>query len=434
MDILIIGMGYVGTTTGLVFAQQGHHVTGLDIDQQKIASLQSGNLYFYEPGLQEMLSTHIKNHTITFTCDAEAAIKNHDVIFITVGTPSLNSGKADLTYIKQAAEMIGRYKNEEKIVVIKSTVPIGTTDELEEWIALSSKDTSPVHMTMNPEFLREGNALKDALYPSRIVIGSQSDTAIHKLKELYKDVSSPVLVTSTKAAEMIKYASNAFLATKISFINEMARLCDKAGVPIQDVAKGMGLDERIGSPFLNSGLGYGGSCFPKDVKELIASAEEIGSPLHILQRVEEVNQTQSTYFMSKVKSKFPRLKGKRVAIFGLSFKPNTDDTRESVAFRMLEQFVQEEAKIFVHDPAVNLSTDWVKKGVTQCWDPYITVKEADLLVICTEWPQYTQLDWKRVKGNMGNPYLFDGRNMLIGEEMKKLGFYYRGIGSDCIDH
>ncbi|MFG6150592.1 UDP-glucose dehydrogenase family protein [Halobacillus sp. B23F22_1] len=429
MKILIIGMGYVGTTTGAVFAHQGHKVTGLDIDQMKIALLNKGKLYFHEPGLQEMLSSQIKKNNLSFTCDPETAVKDHDIIFITVGTPSLENGKADLSYIRQAAEMIGRYKNKEKLVVVKSTVPIGTTDEMEKWIYEYSNNEASVHTAMNPEFLREGSALNDALHPSRIVLGSESSEALVKLKELYKNSTAPILTTSTKAAEIIKYASNGFLATKISFINEIARLCDTVGVSIKDVAEGMGLDERIGAPFLQAGLGYGGSCFPKDVKELLSTADSLGNPLSILREVEKINRTQPSYFVNKVKRTHPLLKDKKVTLFGLSFKPHTDDIRESVSFAVINQLVAEGAKVYVHDPAVTLSTDWIRKGVTQCWDPYVAVKEADLLLICTDWPQYADLNWVKVKERMNGSYLFDGRNMLDKEKIKQLGFYYEGIGN-----
>ncbi|MCP3029435.1 UDP-glucose/GDP-mannose dehydrogenase family protein [Halobacillus sp. A5] len=428
MKILIIGMGYVGTTTGVVFAKQGHEVTGLDIDESKITSLRKGKLYFHEPGLQEMLLDQMKNGRLQFTSDPNSAIENHDLLFITVGTPSLNNGKADLTYVKSAAEMIGRYKNNEKVVIVKSTVPIGTTDKVEQWIHQSANDPSAIHAAMNPEFLREGSALYDALHPSRIVIGSQSSAAVSELKKLYSPFSCPLLVTSTKAAEMIKYASNAFLATKISFINEVAKLCDQVGVQVTDVAKGMGMDERIGPAFLQAGLGYGGSCFPKDVKEFTETAQSLGVPLTILEDVEKVNQLQSHYFINRVKEVYPSLKGKKVTVLGLSFKPHTDDIRESVAYPVMDQLLKEEASIIAHDPVVNLSTEWLKRGVTQCWDPYVAVKNSDLIIITTNWPHYEKMNWARVQDLVAHPYLFDGRNMLDAEEMKNLKFKYQGIG------
>ncbi|GGF34804.1 UDP-glucose 6-dehydrogenase [Halobacillus andaensis] len=428
MKILIIGMGYVGTTTGVVFAHQGHEVTGLDIDESKITSLKKGNLYFHEPGLQEMLFDQLKNGRIQFTSDPRAAVENHDVLFLTVGTPSLENGNADLTFIKKAAEMIGRYKNKEKIVVVKSTVPLGTTDQVEQWIKQSTTDPSSTHVAMNPEFLREGSALYDALHPNRIVIGSQNSKARSTLEQLYRSFTCPLLITSTKAAEMIKYASNAFLATKISFINEVAKLCDQVDVQIKDVAKGMGLDQRIGPDFLQAGLGYGGSCFPKDVKEFTASAKSLGVPLTILEDVEKINKSQPHYFINKMKNTFPTLKGKKVTLLGLSFKPDTDDIRESVAFPIMDLLLKEGAKITVHDPVVNLSTEWLTKGVTQCWDPYVAVKNSDMILIATNWSHYEKLDWAKVHELVTTPHLFDGRNMLNAEKMKLLKFHYQGIG------
>ncbi|WP_431801940.1 UDP-glucose dehydrogenase family protein [Halobacillus andaensis] len=428
MKILIIGMGYVGTTTGVVFAKQGHEVTGLDIDESKITSLRKGKLYFHEPGLQEMLLDQLKNGRLQFTSDPKSAIENHDLLFITVGTPSLDNGKADLTFVKSAAEMIARYKNKEKIIIVKSTVPIGTTDKVEQWIQQPANDSSSIHTAMNPEFLREGSALYDALHPNRIVIGSESTAAIEQLKELYQPFSCPLLVTNTKAAEMIKYASNAFLATKISFINEVAKLCDEVNVQITDVAKGIGMDHRIGPDFLQAGLGYGGSCFPKDVKEFTETAQSLGVPLTILEDVEKVNQSLPKYFINRVKEVYPSLKGKKVTVFGLSFKPHTDDIRESVAYPIMDQLLEEEASVIAHDPVVNLSTDWLKRGVTQCWDPYVAVKNSDLILITTNWPHYKDLNWARVRELVNHPYLFDGRNMLDADRMKGLTFLYRGIG------
>ncbi|WP_404452582.1 nucleotide sugar dehydrogenase [Virgibacillus necropolis] len=269
MKILFIGMGYVGTTMGVVLANAGHEVTGLDIDKEKIASLKKGELYFHEPNLQEMLMNQLQNQRIRFTSDPKEAIATNDILFITVGTPSLTNGNTDLSYVKKVAQMIGQFRTSEQTVVVKSTVPIGTTEKIEQWITQESHECLPVNVAMNPEFLREGSALHDALYPDRIVIGSNNTEALETVEKVYQSWTCPILQTTPRAAEMIKYASNAFLATKISFINELAKLCDTLGVNVHDVSEGMGLDNRIGSAFLQAGLGYGGSCFPKDVKELL---------------------------------------------------------------------------------------------------------------------------------------------------------------------
>ncbi|MGJ9457296.1 UDP-glucose dehydrogenase family protein [Oceanobacillus sp. CF4.6] len=428
MKILFIGMGYVGTTMGAVFANAGHEVSGLDINQEKIASLTKGELYFYEPGLQEMLVSQIGHERLSFTTDAKEAIENHDILFITVGTPSLEDGNADLTYVKKVAQMIGRYKNMEKTIVVKSTVPIGTTNKVKEWINEESTDPNPVHIAMNPEFLREGNALQDALYPDRIIIGSDDEEALETMHKLYQSWKCPILQTTAMAAETIKYASNAFLATKISFINEMAKLCDTLGVNIKDVSKGMGLDERIGPHFLEAGLGYGGSCFPKDVKELLGTAEAYQRPLGLLKEVEKINKNQCTYFFEKLKKSFDTLEGKRIVLFGLAFKPHTDDTRESVSFPIIDQLLKEKASVAVHDPVVHLSKDWITKGIKQYSDPYDAVEGSDAILICTDWPQYQELDWERVRHLVNEPSIFDGRNMLEANQIKALQFQYTGIG------
>ncbi|SES41828.1 UDP-glucose dehydrogenase family protein [Salipaludibacillus aurantiacus] len=427
MKVLFIGMGYVGTTTGLVLAEHGHTVTGVDIDQKKIDSLNQGNVYFYEPGLQKILSSHL-NKNVFFTTDLKKAVEQNDLIFITVGTPSLANGSADLSYVKDAAKMIGKYINSEKTVVLKSTVPIGTTEKVQNWIEEAAQNSSPVKTVMNPEFLREGSALEDALHPDRIVIGTHDRKAANQLRMLYQNWSCPVIETTPKAAEMIKYASNSFLAAKISFINEMAKLCDKLQVNIQDVAHGMGLDPRIGPHFLKAGLGYGGSCFPKDVKELIYTADSWESPLEILNKVDEINRNQGGYFIEKIKKKLGFLKGKKAALFGLAFKPHTDDTRESVSYLIMERLLEEHAEINVHDPVVKLSSDWTDQGVKQFKDPYKAAESADVILICTDWPEYEELDWAKICQLVGSPNIFDGRNVMNASKIKKLGFYYEGIG------
>lgn len=345
-----------------------------------------------------------------------------------MGTPSFENGEADVSYVKTAAKMIGQYMNKEKTVVVKSTVPIGTTQKVKEWIIEEGNHPSKISIVMNPEFLREGNALEDALYPDRIVIGSTDRKAVADLTKLYESWSCPILQTSSQEAEMIKYASNSFLAAKISFINEIAKLCDTLQINVNHVAKGMGLDTRIGPHFLQAGLGYGGSCFPKDVKELITTAFGNGAPLEILQMVEEVNQKQGQYFLEKVKKKLVSLQGKKIAVLGLSFKPHTDDIRESVSLLLLDKLIKEKAQIYVHDPIVKLPSPWLNQGVTQCINPYEAVKNADALLLCTDWPHYTKLDWKKIHSVMNQAYIFDGRNMLDADKMKNLQFHYEGIG------
>ena len=424
MKILIIGTGYVGTTTGLIFCEMGHKVTGLDLDEQKIQALRAGNLYFYEPGLEELLTKHIQTNQLTFTKDTETAIKENDLIFICVGTPQGPDGSADLTFVKNVAKSIGQHLNEYKVIVTKSTVPVGTAKLVTSVIQENQTSPIPFDVVSNPEFLREGSALKDALHPDRIVIGTTSETARTIMRELYKDFHCPIVETHPKASEMIKYAANSFLALKISYINELARVCDNLVINVKDVSNGIGLDHRINPHFLNAGMGYGGSCFPKDVNSLIQTAKELGNPLSILEAVVKVNAEQPIYFIEKIKQSLGSdLKNKTIAVLGLSFKANTDDTRESPSLILIDKLLEEQATIKTHDPIV-------KMGVPH---QFLTIEEtvagADALVICTDWDDYKNLNWQGLKTLMKQPYIFDGRNMLDKEKVEKLGFYYFGMAN-----
>ncbi|PEQ92865.1 nucleotide sugar dehydrogenase [Bacillus sp. AFS006103] len=424
MKILIIGTGYVGTTTGLIFCEMGHKVTGLDLDEQKIQALRAGNLYFYEPGLEELLTKHIQTNQLTFTKDTETAIKENDLIFICVGTPQGPDGSADLTFVKNVAKSIGQHINQYKVIVTKSTVPVGTAELVTNVIQENQTSPIPFDVVSNPEFLREGSALKDALHPDRIVIGTTSETARTIMRELYKDFHCPIVETHPKASEMIKYAANSFLALKISYINELARVCDKLSINVNDISNGIGLDHRINPHFLNAGMGYGGSCFPKDVNSLIQTAKELGNPLSILEAVVKVNAEQPVYFIEKIKQSLGSdLKNKTIAVLGLSFKANTDDTRESPSLILIDKLLEEQATIKTHDPIV-------KMGVPH---QFLTIEEtvagADALVICTDWDDYKNLNWQSLKTLMKQPYIFDGRNMLDKEKVEKLGFYYFGMAN-----
>jgi UDPglucose 6-dehydrogenase len=424
VKILIIGTGYVGTTTGLIFCEMGHKVTGLDLDEQKIQALRAGNLYFYEPGLEELLTKHIQTNQLTFTIDTEKAIKDNDLIFICVGTPQAPDGSADLTFVKNVAKSIGQHLNEYKVIVTKSTVPVGTAKLVTSVIQENQTSPIPFDVVSNPEFLREGSALEDALHPDRIVIGTTSETARTIMRELYKDFHCPIVETHPKASEMIKYAANSFLALKISYINELARVCDNLVINVKDVSNGIGLDHRINPHFLNAGMGYGGSCFPKDVKALIQTAKEQGNPLSILEAVVKVNAEQPIYFIEKIKQSLGSdLKNKTIAVLGLSFKANTDDTRESPSLILIDKLLEEQATIKTHDPIV-------KMGVPH---QFLTIEEtvagADALVICTDWDDYKNLNWQGLKTLMKQPYIFDGRNMLDKEKVEKLGFYYFGMAN-----
>lgn len=423
MNVLVIGTGYVGTTTGLVLCEKGHRVTGLDIDQKKVDALTSGELHFYEQGLPELLKKHLSEKNISFTTDPKTAIEKNDMIFICVGTPKHEDGSADLRAVHAVAKLIGTYMNNYKVVINKSTVPVGTADIVRDIIKEQNKNV-PFDVVSNPEFLREGTALFDALHPDRIVIGSTSKKATEMMKKLYQDESAPILETTPKAAELIKYASNSFLALKISFINELARLCDTLEIDIDEISKGIGLDHRIGPHFLKAGIGYGGSCFPKDVSALITTAKEYGMKLTILEEVESINHSQPLYFIKKLEQTLGELQNKRIAVLGLAFKPGTDDTRESPSFVIIDELLQRGCTVRVHDPIVQL----LNPHVEQLSSVLETVTGVDAILLCTDWEEYKLLDWSKLKNAVNQRYFFDGRNIFLKQEMEQLGFNYEGVG------
>lgn len=423
MNVLVIGTGYVGTTTGLVLCEKGHKVTGLDIDEKKVKALSDGKLHFYEQGLPELLTKHLTQKNISFTTDSKTAIQQNDYIFICVGTPKNEDGSADLSAVYSVAKMIGTHMNKYKVVINKSTVPVGTASKVKAVIEAENGDI-PFDVVSNPEFLREGSALYDALHPDRVVIGSYSHKALEMMTQLYSGETAPIIETTPNAAELIKYASNSFLALKISFINQLARLCDIMGVDIDEISKGIGLDHRIGPHFLKAGIGYGGSCFPKDVSALITIAKEQGMNLSILEEVESINKTQPFYFLEKVDEKIGGLEKKSIAVLGIAFKPGTDDTRESPSLVLLDELVSKGCVVKVHDPIVRLSNP----SVEQCNDVFETVEGVDAVLLITDWEEYTQLDWEKVKNAVRQPFVFDGRNVLNKQELESLGFQYEGIG------
>ncbi|MCK6256779.1 UDP-glucose/GDP-mannose dehydrogenase family protein [Fictibacillus sp. KIGAM418] len=427
MNVLIIGAGYVGTTTGLLFAELGHSVTVIDVDQKKINDLQKGKLFFYEPGLDTLLTKHLASGKITFENDHQRAIKDNNLIFICVGTPQNQDGSANLHFLREASEFIASNLNEYKIIVIKSTVPAGTSKQVKLWIENTKKDPVSFDVLSNPEFLREGNALHDALYPDRIILGSENDKATALLQELYKGIKSPFFVTTPSAAELIKYTANSFLATKISFINEIAILCDKLHINVQDVAKGVGLDLRIGQLFLEAGIGYGGSCFPKDVLALIDTAKKNNIDLSILEKVHAINENQPGYLFKKVKTRLISLAAKKIAVLGLSFKAQTDDIRQSPSLKIIQNLINEGAIVEVHDPVAKLPGNLVDT-VCQKDSAEEAITNADAILICTDWPQYKNINWAGIKNKMNSPIIFDGRNMLNTAEMRSIGYIYEGIG------
>jgi UDPglucose 6-dehydrogenase len=436
MNIAVIGAGYVGTTTSVAFAEYGHKVYVVEHDQEKLEKLKKSILPFYEEGMEELLKKLITNGNLLFFHHIEEVIDQCEILFITVGTPSLPNGEADLSYVEEAARQIGRWMNEYKAIVIKSTVPVGTGDKINKIIKSELKKRNreiSFDLVSNPEFLREGKALQDALYPERIVIGCETEKAQKLMKDLYKEINAPILFTTIKDAEMIKYASNAFLATKISFINELARLCDKIGANVIQVAKGMGLDSRIGPQFLQAGIGYGGSCFPKDIKALLALASAEKTPLQILQAVSDVNETQAQWFMEKVKKALGSLSGKRIAVLGLTFKPQTDDIREATSLKIIHYLIQNNSYITAYDPQ---GTEHVKKlypTIHYVKTPLEALKGADAVIIVTEWKEIIEIDWQKAKNILSQPFVFDGRNCLNSSAMLKLGYHYEGVGTPSFD-
>ncbi|WP_369345614.1 UDP-glucose dehydrogenase family protein [Caldalkalibacillus mannanilyticus] len=333
-----------------------------------------------------------------------------------------------MQFLEQVSKEIGKCLHEFKVIVVKSTVPVGTSDKVKQWIKESCSQADDFAVVSNPEFLREGSALYDALQPDRIVIGSDCRQAITILNKLYEQACCPILITSSSSAELIKYASNSFLALKISFVNELAKLCDHLEIDIQGVAEGMGLDHRIGEHFLQAGIGYGGSCFPKDVDALLHTSKKHGVDLTILEKVVEVNKTQPLYMIEKIRNMLGSLKEKKVGILGLAFKPHTDDLRESPSLKILQVLDEEKAIVQVHDPVATLPSSTFSSHITQCETPYLAATDADAILICTDWPEYRQLDWKKINKLLKHPYLFDGRNMLDAHMLSQLGFLYEGVG------
>lgn len=430
MSILIMGTGYVGLTTAIMFAELGIRATGFDSNAAKIALLNQGHVPFYESGIEPLLQRHLAERTIRFVQDEQTAIEEHSIIFLCVGTPSNSDGSANLFAIKQASEWIGKYMREQTLIVIKSTVPVGVDERVSEWIASKLTKPIPFDVVVNPEFLREGSAVADALAPDRIVVGSDSEEAAQRLLSLYAKIDCQKIVTNPKAAIMIKYASNAFLATKISFINELARLCDGLGIDISVIANGMGLDPRIGGMFLKAGIGYGGSCFPKDVDALLHTAIANRKRLSIIEHAAKVNRTQPLHVLDVWERVMPStFKKATVAVLGLSFKPHTDDLREAPSLVVISELLSRQAKVRVHDPIAVLPVHFRALGVQQSDTIEETLQGADAVILCTEWPEYREIDWISMKPVLNGHIVFDGRNALDGRSLIRSGYEYFGISS-----
>jgi UDPglucose 6-dehydrogenase len=431
MNLSIIGTGYVGLVQGACFADTGNRVICMDIDKRKIKGLKKGIIPIYEPGLEEMVQKNAQEGRLEFTTSLKIAVQNSDVIFLCLPTPQSEDGSADLTHVLEVAEEIGKDANGEKLVVSKSTVPVGTVDKIRGIVRKKSK--YPVEVASNPEFLKEGTALQDSLKPDRIVIGSRSKKAIEILKELYEPfvrTGNPILVMDERSAEMTKYAANAFLAMKISFVNELANLCEQVGADIDWVRRGIAADPRIGKLFLFPGVGYGGSCLPKDVKALIKTSEANDREPRLLRAVDEVNENQKMVLVSKLASRFRnRLRGKVVAIWGLSFKPQTDDVREAPSLVMIESLLQSGVTVRAHDPIANSAVKArFGKRVQFFESSYDALKGVDALLVVTEWNEFRRPDFTRMKRLMKHPIILDGRNIYDPKQMKEMGFEYYGVG------
>ncbi len=427
MKITVVGTGYVGLVTAAIFASFNNQVYGLDIDQEKIDTLKKGKVFFYEPGLEELVQSGIDKGNLHFTTSYKKAVPESEVIFICVGTPPKKNGDYDLKYVLSSAESIAKNLKKYSVVTVKSTVPPGTNDKVKE---VMDKNTSVSYdLAACPEFLREGSAVEDSLNPSRIVIGTDSEKAKEKLLKLHKQIKGPRLVTDVSSAQLIKYASNAFLATKISYINFLARLCDKVGADINEVSKGLGMDPRISSSFLRAGIGYGGSCFPKDTWALIRFAKRKGEEFTFLKQVDNVNKTQVEYFLNKAeKLADDSLQSKKVTVLGLSFKPETDDMREAQSIPLINGLNKRGAKVTATDPVAIKNAQNLIEGIKYEKDVYKALENSEMLILVTEWDKYKNLDFKKVKKLMNKPVVLDGRNIYNPDKMKKLGFVYKGVG------
>lgn len=428
MTISVIGHGYVGLITASVFADFGNTVWVVGRTPEKINNLKKGITPFFEPGLEEMVKRNVNAGRLKFTLEYKDAIPPSEVIFICVGTPPKETGEADLSFVKAASGQIGKYLDGYSVVVIKSTVPLGTNREIAKLLNKIKPKKAVFDSASCPEFLREGSAISDTLYPDRIVIGTDSERARDLLLQLHKPIDGQMILTTIETAELIKYASNALLSTKISFANAMSFICDRTGADVEEVLKGVGVDKRIGREFLYPGVGYGGSCFPKDVKALIAIAKKYGYDFALLKAVDDVNVYAKKHFFEVIKNKMITLKGKTIGILGLAFKPNTDDMREAPSVYMINNLQKEGAKIKAYDPEAVPNASKLLKNVDFCKNPYEVADKADALVVLTEWNEFKLLDLEKIKASMKNPLLFDGRNIYDPEKIKKLGFIYKGVG------
>ncbi|HXV42770.1 MAG TPA: UDP-glucose/GDP-mannose dehydrogenase family protein [Anaerolineae bacterium] len=428
-NITVIGTGYVGLVTGTGFADLGNKVCCLDIDENKIKMLQAGEVPIFEPGLQEMIQRSVQANRLAFTTNYEEALAEAEFVFIAVGTPEGVDGEADLKYVGQAAKTIAQTMRRPLIIINKSTVPVGTGDWVADIIRTHQLEPIDFAVVSNPEFLREGSAILDFTAPDRIVLGSLNKEAANKVAELYLSLRSRIIITDLRTAEMIKYASNAFLATRISFINEIANICERLGADVKEVATGMGYDKRIGHYFLDAGVGYGGSCFPKDVKALAHMATTHGNHPQLLKAVMDINQYQRIHVIQKLRELLgQRLNGKVIGLLGLAFKPNTDDMREAPAAEIGRALLRENALVKGYDPEAMGVAAKMMPSLQLAEDAYDLARDCDALILLTEWNEFKHLDMPRIKSLMRQPIFIDGRNLYEPEIMTRSGFIYRGVG------
>jgi UDPglucose 6-dehydrogenase len=431
MHIAVIGTGYVGLVTGACFSEFGVDVTCVDVDESKIERLKNNDIPIYEPGLDQIVEKNTRGGRLHFTTDIKAAVEQAQVVFLAVGTPPKEDGSPDMSYYRQAAKDVAEAMNGYKVLVTKSTVPIGTGKWLKEFVREHMKTPVSFGVASNPEFLREGAAIDDFMRPDRVVIGSDEDEAIEVMKELYRPlylIETPFVITSLEAAELIKYAANAFLATKITFINEIANLCDAIGCDVHDVAKGIGMDNRIGRKFLHPGPGYGGSCFPKDTRALTTVADQFGVETRIVDAVIEANERQRDAMIPKIEQLAGGIEGKTFGVLGLSFKPETDDMRESPAIDIVNAITSRGGRVRAFDPVAMNEAKHYLNGIEYAADEYDAIDGADAMVIITEWNQFRALDMERVRSLLRSPRVADLRNVYEPEDMRALGFEYVGVG------
>jgi len=429
MKLTIIGSGYVGLTTGACFAEVGHDVLCVDNDEAKVATLLRGEIPIFEPGLEDIVKKNVAAGRLSFSTSTPDGVAHGDVVFIAVPTPPNPDGSVDLKYIEKVAREIAPAIGDYTVVVDKSTVPVKTGEKVAETI-LRYAPEAEFDVVSNPEFLREGSAVHDLMKPDRIVFGADSERASALMKKVYEPFHAPLLVTDIASAELIKHAANSFLALKISYINAVSAICEASGADVELVAEGIGMDSRIGRAFLNAGLGYGGSCFPKDIAAFIAISDQLGVPFDLLKEVQRINRNQLERFIDKIRDALWVLEEKRIAVWGLSFKPNTDDTRSSVAIELVERLVAEGAEVVAYDPKAMDRARSLEIGskIRFAASPEESTRDAEALVIATEWPEFAHADFAAIRESMVAPLLFDGRNLLDPATMRKMGFAYEGIG------